>query len=148
MGRAVNARYGQQPQYTHQRWVGDSADPSLARRAPEEADMATLKDGTALYDVERRVRYGERPGFRITELQIGPAQQIPWHTHTHAQDTFYVMEGEIRLFLRDPEEEQVLRPRMVYAVPPGRPHLVTNGAGGSATFLVIQDGEYDYTPQS
>ena len=50
--------------------------------------MATLKDGTSLYEVERRVRYAERPGFRITELQISPTQQIPWHAHTHAQDTF------------------------------------------------------------
>ena len=38
----------------------------------EEPDVSTLKDGTALYEVERRARYGERPGFRITELQIGP----------------------------------------------------------------------------
>jgi quercetin dioxygenase-like cupin family protein len=109
--------------------------------------MATLKDGTALYDVERRVRYAERPGFRITELQIGPTQQIPWHAHTHAQDTFYVLEGEIRLVLRDPEEEQRLRPGEIYAVRPGRPHLVTNSGAGSATFLVLQGGDYDYVPQ-
>jgi quercetin dioxygenase-like cupin family protein len=72
--------------------------------------MSTLKDGSSLYDVERRVRYGERPGFRITELQIGPTQEVPWHAHTHVQDTFYVIEGEIRVSLRDPEEERRLRP--------------------------------------
>ena len=55
--------------------------------------MAMRKDGTALYAVERRVRYGERPGFRITELQIGPTQEIPWHAHTEAQDTFSVVDG-------------------------------------------------------
>ncbi len=64
--------------------------------------MSTLKDGTALYEVERRVRYAERPGFRITELQIGPIQEIPWHSHNEAQDTFYVLEGEILLSLREP----------------------------------------------
>jgi quercetin dioxygenase-like cupin family protein len=110
--------------------------------------MATLKDGTSLYEVERRVRYAERPGFRITELQISPTQQIPWHAHTHAQDTFYVLEGEIRLALRDPEEEQRLRPGQIYAVAPGRAHLVMNGGTGSATFLVLQDGDYDYIPES
>jgi hypothetical protein len=36
-----------------------------------------LKDATALYEVERRARYGGRPGFRITEIQIGPTQEIP-----------------------------------------------------------------------
>jgi hypothetical protein len=44
--------------------------------------MATLKDGTALSDVERRLRYAERPGFRMTELQISPTQEIPSHSHT------------------------------------------------------------------
>jgi hypothetical protein len=44
--------------------------------------MSKLKDGTALYEVKRRARYGERPGFRITELQIGLTQEIPWHAHT------------------------------------------------------------------
>jgi quercetin dioxygenase-like cupin family protein len=109
--------------------------------------MATLKDGTALYDVERRVRYAERPGFHITELQIGPTQEIPWHAHNAAQDTFYVMEGEIRLSLRNPDEELPLGRGDIFAVPPGRPHRVTNGGDGSATFLVIQDGDYDYVPQ-
>jgi quercetin dioxygenase-like cupin family protein len=110
--------------------------------------MATLKDGTALYEVERRVRYAERPGFRITELQIGPTQEIPSHAHTQTQDTFYVLEGEIRLILGDPDEELRLRSGEISAVPPGRPHRVTNGGDRSATFLVLQHGEYDYVPQS
>jgi quercetin dioxygenase-like cupin family protein len=109
--------------------------------------MSTLKDGTALYQVERRARYGERPGFRITELQIGPTQEIPWHTHHQAQDTFYVMEGTIQLSLRDPGEDLHLGRGSIFAVLPGRPHRVTNGGDASATFLVIQDGDYDYVPQ-
>jgi quercetin dioxygenase-like cupin family protein len=110
--------------------------------------MATLKDGTALYDVERRARYAERPGFRITELQIGATQEIPSHSHTQTQDTFYVLEGEILLILSDPDEERRLRSGEICAVLPGRPHRVTNGGDRSATFLVLQHGEYDYVPQS
>jgi quercetin dioxygenase-like cupin family protein len=109
--------------------------------------MSSLKDGTSLYEVERRARYGERPGFRITELQISPTQQIPWHAHTDAQDTFYVIEGEILLSLRDPDAELRPRPGDIYAVLPGRPHQVTNGGNSSATFLVIQGGDYNYAPQ-
>jgi mannose-6-phosphate isomerase-like protein (cupin superfamily) len=110
--------------------------------------MATLKDGTALYDVERRVRHAERPGFRITELQIGPTQEIPSHSHPQTQDTFSVLEGEIRVVLGDPDEELRLRSGEICAVPPGRPHRVTNGGDRSATFLVLQHGEYDYVSQS
>lgn len=109
--------------------------------------MEGLTDSSHLYEVERRARHAERPGFRITELQIGPRQQVPWHYHTRIQDTFYVLEGRLSLFLRDPKEEILLAPGETYAVRPGRAHLVTNGGGGSAVFLVLQGlGEYDYVP--
>ena len=106
-----------------------------------------VKDSSHLYEVERRARHAERPGFRISELQISPTQQVPWHYHTNIQDTFYVLAGEIRLFLRDPREDVHLRPGETYAVRAGRPHLVTNPGSTSATFLVLQGiGEYDYVP--
>lgn len=38
-------------------------------------------------------------------LQISPTQRVPWHFHTNVQDTFYVLVGRLRLFLRRPKEE-------------------------------------------
>jgi len=109
--------------------------------------MEAVKDSSHLYEVERRARHAERPGFRIQELQIGPRQQVPWHYHNNTQDTFYVLQGRVRLFLRDPKEEVVLDPGQTYTVPPKRPHLVVNSGQGSAVFLVLQGiGEYDYVP--
>jgi quercetin dioxygenase-like cupin family protein len=109
--------------------------------------MEPVKDASHLYEVERRARHAERPGFKITELQISPSQKVPWHRHTNVQDTFYVLEGRLRLFLRDPKEDVTLAPGETYAVRPGRPHLVTNAGSTSATFLVLQGiGEYDYVP--
>ena len=35
-----------------------------------------LKDASAFYEVERRARHAERPGFRINELQISPEQNV------------------------------------------------------------------------
>ena len=109
--------------------------------------MESLKDASHLYEVERRAYHAQRPGFRINELQISPSQKVPWHYHTNTQDTFYVLEGRLRLFLREPKEEVRLGPGETYSVRPGRPHLVTNGGDSSATFLVLQGiGEYDYVP--
>jgi len=106
-----------------------------------------MKDASRYYEVERRQLHVERPGFRINELQISPTQQVPWHTHSNVRDTFYVLEGELRLFLRDPMEEVRLGPGDSYAVAPRRPHLVANGGRTSATFLVLQGiGEYDFVP--
>ena len=109
--------------------------------------MEAVKDASHLYEVERRARHAERPGFRITELQIGPRQQVPWHYHTRIQDTFYVLQGKLRIFMQDPKEEVRLGLGQTYTVKARRPHLVANGGDTSATFLVLQGiGEYDFVP--
>jgi mannose-6-phosphate isomerase-like protein (cupin superfamily) len=109
--------------------------------------MEPIKDASHLYEVERRATHAARAGFRINELQISPTQAAPWHYHSNIQDTFYVIEGQIRIFLRDPKEEVRLGTGETYSVSPRRPHLVTNGGDCSATFLVLQGiGEYDYVP--
>ena len=72
--------------------------------------MEAMKDGSHLYEVERRAEHGARPGFRITELHISSTQMVPWHFHSNVQDTFYVINGKLRLFLREPTEEVRLGP--------------------------------------
>ena len=94
-------------------------------------NMEALKDASHLYEVERRVRYAERPDFRIQELQLSTTQKVPWHYHNNVQDTFYVLKGNLRLFLRDPKEEVRLGPGDSYTVKPPRPHLVANGGDAS-----------------
>ena len=109
--------------------------------------MEPVKDASHLYEVEHRAYHAERPGFRISELKISPMQQVPWHCHSNVQDAFYVIEGQLRIFLREPKEEVRLGPVDTYCVRARRPHLVTNAGDGSATFLILQGiGEYDYVP--
>jgi quercetin dioxygenase-like cupin family protein len=109
--------------------------------------MEGVPNADHLYEVERRVRHAERPDFRISELQISPSQFVPWHSHSKIADTFYVIDGTIRLLLRDPEEEILLPAGETYVVRTRRPHRVENAGASSATFLVLQGiGEYDYIP--
>ena len=109
--------------------------------------MESLKDPSHLLDVEKQAHHLARPGFRIAELTINPTQKVPWHCHSNVQDTFYVLEGQIRLFLRDPKEEIRLAPGETYSVQPRRAHMVVNGGETAATFLVLQGiGEYDFVP--
>jgi mannose-6-phosphate isomerase-like protein (cupin superfamily) len=106
-----------------------------------------IRDASHLYEVERQVQHAARPGFRILELQLSPTQKVPWHSHTNTSDTFYVLDGELRLFLQDPKEQVNLKPGEVYVVRAARPHLVTNAGTKSLTFLVLQGiGEYDFVP--
>ena len=109
--------------------------------------MQPVRDASHLYEVERRVRHAERPGFRISEFQISPSQLVPWHYHNQTEDTFYVLEGRVRLLLRVPDEQVLLGPGETYTVPVRRPHQVTNAADTSTTFFVLQRfGEYDFVP--
>src|SRR5437899_11538662 len=98
-----------------------------------EETVEPVKDASQLYVVERRAHHAVRPGFRITELQISPTQKVPWHCHSNVHDTFYVIEGQLRLFLREPKEEVRLGPGDTYSVRPPRPHLVANGGDPSGT---------------
>jgi mannose-6-phosphate isomerase-like protein (cupin superfamily) len=113
----------------------------------ELAPVSPIDSTTRMYEVERRTYHAVRPGFRIVEMRLGRAQIVPWHFHSHAQDTFYVISGAIRLRMRKPEEEVTLEPEHIHAVRPGRPHSVENAGRTSAVFLILQGiGEHDFVP--
>lgn len=101
------------------------------------------------YEVERSVRHLERPDFRISELQIGATQEIPWHYHTRIRDTFYVLAGRVCVHMQAPEAEVCLGPGETTTVEAGRAHRATNAGTAPAVFLVLQGmGEYDFIPLS
>jgi quercetin dioxygenase-like cupin family protein len=107
----------------------------------------SLADASHLYEVEKRAYHCERPGFRISEMTLTPTQTVPWHYHNNISDTFYVIEGQLRLYLQNPKETILLGPGESYAVVARRPHLVTNAGDTAMTILVLQGvGEYDYVP--
>jgi hypothetical protein len=80
---------------------------SVSKRCPEMASVLRAGvfglEGGGNYGADQgrkpslRTRalgyHAERPGYRISELQISPTQQVPWHCHSYVQDTFYVIEG-------------------------------------------------------
>jgi quercetin dioxygenase-like cupin family protein len=109
--------------------------------------LQPVRDASHLYEVERRAYHLQRPGFRIAELQLSKTQTVPWHFHSNISDTFYVLEGTMRLFLQKPRQDVVLKPGDSFVVEAARPHLVTNAGETSLTFLIMQGvGEYDYVP--
>lgn len=111
--------------------------------------MKPISDSSAEYEVERRDLHAERPGFRISELQISPSQSVPWHFHRFVDDTFYVLNGRIRVSMREPDEDVVLGPGETRTVGRLLPHSVANAGPDSATFLILQGiGPYDYVPVS
>ena len=110
-------------------------------------DALTNEAPSGTYEVTKFTCHTSRPGFRIVELTLNSAQQVPWHYHLNVRDTFYVLEGQLRIFLREPKEEVCLTAGETYSVRSRRPHLVTNGGKIDATFFLLQGvGEYDFVP--
>jgi len=86
--------------------------------------MQAVKDSSALYEVGAPARHAERPGFRINRAaDLAEAAGAVALFHTNIQDTFYVLEGEVRLFLREPKEDVRLRPARPTACAPAGRHL-------------------------
>ncbi|MCI4066652.1 cupin domain-containing protein [Micromonospora sp. R77] len=56
-----------------------------------------------------------------------------WHTHDHTDEFFLVLEGELRIALRDqPAEREVVLPRgAVFVVPRGVAHRPSSAGGAS-----------------
>jgi mannose-6-phosphate isomerase-like protein (cupin superfamily) len=107
--------------------------------------MQTPEATGRTYEVERRGYHAVRPGFRIVEMQVGPTHTIPWHYHSQAQDTFYILSGSIRIRMGEPDEQVVLAPGQSCTVSTRRPHSVENVGGTSAVFLILQGiGEHDF----
>ena len=99
---------------------------------------------------EHVANHAERPGFRIAEIRLSPAQRVPWHHHSNIQDTFYVLGGRIRISLQDPDEQVELGVGESWGpTRAARRHLVTNVGPDSASFLVLQGmGDYDFIPET
>src|ERR1700745_1095818 len=83
--------------------------------------LKPVKDASHLYEVETRAPPCVLRGFHISELQLSATQTVPWHFHTNNADTFYVLEGEMRLFLQKPKQEVRLKPGDTFTAGAGPP---------------------------
>ena len=109
--------------------------------------MNAVKNPSQLYTAQRRIRHIEKPDFFLTELELAQHQFIPWHTHTAIRDTFYVLQGKLRVTMLDPSETVEVETGDTFAVPGGRPHHVVNVGEVAATFLLLQGvGKVDFVP--
>ncbi|GIX46115.1 MAG: hypothetical protein KatS3mg131_0326 [Candidatus Tectimicrobiota bacterium] len=99
----------------------------------------------ASYTVAERRVVAQTAELRVTVMALDAEHAIPWHFHSHVTDTFFCLAGQ--LGLETPEGMVVLQPGDSLAIPPGRPHRVTNQGAGRCRFLLVQGvGPYDFVP--
>jgi quercetin dioxygenase-like cupin family protein len=106
-----------------------------------------VKDGTELYPVESRETIAETPELRARILTLAPGQCVPWHCHTRVDDTFFCIEGPVRIETLDPGHVQILQPGDTFVVLHGTPHSVAPVGRRRAKYVVFQGvGSFDFEP--
>lgn len=83
--------------------------------------------------------------FSMSEVTVAPGYPgPPWHLHRELTDTFYVLEGEIRVLVG--EREVAAAAGSLVVVPPGTPHTFSNPGAAAARVLNVSSpaGWEDY----
>lgn len=76
---------------------------------------------------------------------LAPGEAIPWHLHRASADHYFVLEGELTVGTREPEDARTLRVGRDYRIAPGTAHLITNRSTADCRFLLLQGvGKYDW----
>jgi len=97
------------------------------------------------YASECRTTIADAPNLRVRLLALGAGQAVPWHYHNQITDTFFCMEGPMKVTTRAPAAEHILAPGGTCAIAPGTPHHVAGIDGRPCRFLIVQGvGPYDY----
>jgi quercetin dioxygenase-like cupin family protein len=85
--------------------------------------------------------------LRCLILGLGEKRCVPWHSHAEVDDTFFCLEGPMRVETRDPDASYVLMPGDTCEASAGQPHFVSGTHGNPCLFLIVQGvGQYNYVP--
>ncbi len=83
---------------------------------------------------------------RARMFTLAPGDVIPWHYHRETADHYFVLQGELTVSTRLPEETQAVEVGRNYRIAPGRPHLIANHSAADCQFLLLQGvGTFDWT---
>ncbi|ARZ68383.1 cupin domain-containing protein [Streptomyces sp. HU2014] len=99
-------------------------------------DPIALREALASFDA----LWSPRIVTRVNDYDVRVAKvagEHIWHVHEHTDEFFHVLEGELRIALRDPGERSVTLPKgSVFTVPRGTEHKPYAPAG--ATILLFE----------
>ena len=77
-------------------------------------------------------------GFALLEIDAPPGSQPPLHVHREEGEGWFVLEGEITLWLGD--ETHTLRPGQFLFAPPRIPHTLRMGERGARYLVIAGEG--------
>ncbi len=79
--------------------------------------------------------------FTLIEVTAPAGDQPPLHVHRDSDEAFYVLEGELTLWIGD--EVHVLRAGDSVIAPRGVPHTLRNGDGGARSLVASTPASFE-----
>ena len=77
--------------------------------------------------------------------QTAPGELIPWHSHSEIADHFFVLDGELTVETRAPDDYRTLGIGQRYQINAGHAHQTSNRGIRDCRFLIVQGvGRYDF----
>lgn len=82
---------------------------------------------------------------RVRLFTLAPGEVIPWHSHSEIADEFFVMDGELTVETRGPDNYRTLGVGERCRVDAQHAHQTSNCAAKDCRFLIVQGvGRYDF----
>jgi mannose-6-phosphate isomerase-like protein (cupin superfamily) len=82
---------------------------------------------------------------RVRLFTLAPGEVIPWHFHSAIADEFFVLDGELTVETRSPDDRRILSVGERYRVDAQHPHQTSNCGAKDCRFLIVQGvGHYDF----
>jgi mannose-6-phosphate isomerase-like protein (cupin superfamily) len=76
---------------------------------------------------------------------LAPGEIIPWHSHSEIADHFFVLDGELTVETRAPDDCRALGIGEHYQISAGHTHQTSNRGTSDCRFLIVQGvGRYDF----
>ncbi len=97
------------------------------------------------YQVKRVEPVMTGTDMRARLFTLAAGDVIPWHYHRAAADHYFILEGELTVQMRAPEDIQTVEAGRNHRIPPGRPHFIANRSTVDCRFLLLQGvGGFDW----
>jgi mannose-6-phosphate isomerase-like protein (cupin superfamily) len=82
---------------------------------------------------------------RARLFTLAPGEVIPWHSHSEIADHFFVLDGELTVETRAPDDCRILGIGKRYRIDAGHAHQTSNRGTTDCRFLIVQGvGRYDF----
>jgi mannose-6-phosphate isomerase-like protein (cupin superfamily) len=86
-----------------------------------------------------------RKDLRVRIFTLALGEVIPWHFHSAIADEFFVLDGELTMETRAPNDCRALGVGQRYRVNAGHAHQTSNHGAHDCRLLIVQGvGRYDF----